>query len=97
MKIEGSGSGSRSISQRHGSADPDPHQNVMDPEHCMGPESEGGQPRLLPEGCQGKRPRVLGSSLLGAEPQGDSLFFSSRLQNHNKVREGVSYSSFSIR
>jgi hypothetical protein len=28
--------GSRSISQRHGSADPDPdsHQNVMDPEHC---------------------------------------------------------------
>jgi hypothetical protein len=33
MKIEGSGS----ISQRHGSADPDPdpHQNVMDPEHCF--------------------------------------------------------------
>ena len=23
-----------SISQRHGSADPDPHQNVMDQEHC---------------------------------------------------------------
>ncbi len=33
MKIEGTGSGS--ISQRHGSADtdPDPHQNVMDPQH----------------------------------------------------------------
>jgi hypothetical protein len=31
MKIEGSGS----ISQRHGSADPDPHQNVMDPQHCL--------------------------------------------------------------
>ncbi len=30
MKTEGSGS----ISQRHGSADPDPHQNDMDPEHC---------------------------------------------------------------
>jgi hypothetical protein len=29
-KIEGSGS----ISQRHGSADPDPPQNVMDPQHC---------------------------------------------------------------
>jgi hypothetical protein len=31
-KIAGSGS----ISQRHGSADPDldPHQNVMDPQHC---------------------------------------------------------------
>jgi hypothetical protein len=30
------GSGSGSISQRHGSADPypDPHQNVMDPQHC---------------------------------------------------------------
>ncbi len=26
--------GSESISQRHGSADPDPHQNVVDPEHC---------------------------------------------------------------
>ncbi len=36
MKIEGSGtaSGSGSISQRHGSADPDPHQNVIDPQHC---------------------------------------------------------------
>ncbi len=30
-KIAGSGSGSSS--QRHGSADPDPHQNVMDPQH----------------------------------------------------------------
>jgi hypothetical protein len=30
-KIAGSGS----ISQRHGSADPDAHQNVMDPEHCF--------------------------------------------------------------
>jgi hypothetical protein len=29
--------GSGSISQRHGSADPDPHQNVMDPEQwCLG-------------------------------------------------------------
>jgi hypothetical protein len=38
-KIAGSGcrSGSGSISQRHGSADPDPdpHQNVIDPQHCM--------------------------------------------------------------
>ncbi len=32
-KIAGSGSESGSISQRQGSADPDPHQNVMDPEH----------------------------------------------------------------
>ncbi len=33
----GSGSGSGSISQRHGSADPDldPHQNIMDPQHCL--------------------------------------------------------------
>ncbi len=28
-------SGSRSISKRHGSPDPDPHQNFMDPEHCF--------------------------------------------------------------
>jgi hypothetical protein len=34
-KIAGSGSASGSISQRHGSADPDPHQNVMDLEHWM--------------------------------------------------------------
>ena len=27
------GSGSEPISQRHGSADPDPRQNVMDPQH----------------------------------------------------------------
>jgi hypothetical protein len=30
-KIAGSGS----ITQRHGSADPDPYQNVMDPQHCV--------------------------------------------------------------
>jgi hypothetical protein len=36
-KIAGSGSESGSISQRHGSADPDPdpHQNVIDPEHWI--------------------------------------------------------------
>jgi hypothetical protein len=44
-KIAGSGSGCASglesgygfITQRHGSADPvpDPHQNVMDPQHCF--------------------------------------------------------------
>jgi hypothetical protein len=33
MKIEGFGSDSGSISQRHGSADPDPHQIVMEQEH----------------------------------------------------------------
>jgi hypothetical protein len=38
-KIAGSGYESGSISQRHGSADPDqdPHQNVMDPEHWFKP------------------------------------------------------------
>jgi hypothetical protein len=41
MKLEGSGSatGSESISQKHGSVEPDPdldpHQNVMDPQHCF--------------------------------------------------------------
>jgi hypothetical protein len=37
MKIDGSGSESGSISQRHESTDPDPdpHQNVMDPQHCL--------------------------------------------------------------
>ncbi len=39
MKIAGSGSACGSISQRHGSADPDqlPHQNVIDPELCLPP------------------------------------------------------------
>jgi hypothetical protein len=42
MKIEGSGS----ISQRHGSADPDPdpHQNVMDPQHCPQASLHGCRP-----------------------------------------------------
>ncbi len=31
----GSGVGSGSISQRYGSADPDPQQNVTDPQHCL--------------------------------------------------------------
>jgi|LakMenEpi03Aug12_release.lakeMendotaPanAssembly.Ray.scaffolds.fasta_scaffold439282_1 hypothetical protein len=31
----GVGSGSRSISQRYGSGDLDPHQNVIDPQHCI--------------------------------------------------------------
>ncbi len=34
-KISGSGSESGSISQRHESADPDPPQNVMDPQHWL--------------------------------------------------------------
>ncbi len=39
-KIAGSLSESGSISQRHGSADPDPdpHQNVMVPQQCLGEE-----------------------------------------------------------
>ncbi len=39
MKKAGSGSACGSISQRHGSADPDqlPHQNVIDPELCLPP------------------------------------------------------------
>jgi hypothetical protein len=36
-KIEGSASGSGSRSIRHGSADPDPYLNVMDPQHCENP------------------------------------------------------------
>jgi hypothetical protein len=35
MKIPGFRSASGSISQKHGSPDPDPHQNVMDPYICI--------------------------------------------------------------
>jgi hypothetical protein len=31
----GSGVGSGAISQRYGSGDPDPHQNVTDPKRCL--------------------------------------------------------------
>jgi hypothetical protein len=34
-KVVGSGVGSGSISQRYGYGDPDPHQNVTDPQHCL--------------------------------------------------------------
>jgi hypothetical protein len=44
MKIEGSGTGS--ISQRHGSTDPDPHQNVMDPQHCRDVSEDLGKTLL---------------------------------------------------
>jgi hypothetical protein len=42
-KIAGhkSESGTGSISQRHGSADPDPYQNVMDHKLCAGDPPEG--------------------------------------------------------
>jgi hypothetical protein len=47
MKIAGSGSevGSGSISQRHGTADTDPHQNVMDPLNRPNTWSNGGHGR----------------------------------------------------
>jgi hypothetical protein len=34
IQVQCCGSESGSINQRRGSADPDPHQNVMDPQHC---------------------------------------------------------------
>ncbi len=47
MKISGSGSKSvsGSISQRHRSADPDPHQNVLDPQHWITQHRAQGLPR----------------------------------------------------
>ena len=54
-KIVGSGYASGSSSQRHGSADqdPDPHQNVLDPQHC--PEKSQVRPQGFASGknyCQ---------------------------------------------
>ncbi len=46
-KIAGSGS----ISQRHVPADPDPHQNVMDPEQCSRWCPKNFQPSCIPECC----------------------------------------------
>jgi hypothetical protein len=69
MKIEGSGSAygseSGSISQRHGSADPhpdpDPHQNVMDPQHWS-------EVRIRGFGS-GSEPKCHGSQVLNTELQ----------------------------
>ena len=44
-KIAGSGSGS--ISQRHGSADPDTYQFVADPQHCRWQYKKMSQPRSV--------------------------------------------------
>ncbi len=66
MKIAGSGSGS--ISQRHGSTDPDPHQNVMDPQRNIAnrgqliteaaAETPGGGSSVIQ---QSKKDRVIGN------------------------------------
>jgi hypothetical protein len=46
----GAGSGTGSISQRYGSRDPDPHQNVTDPQHCW---QRPHTPQTQGSGCQG--------------------------------------------
>ncbi len=53
MKISGSGS----ISQRHGSVDPDPHQNVMDPQHwkVSWPWESSAFPQRGPKGWHSPR------------------------------------------
>ena len=55
MKIEGSGSasGSGSISQRHGSADLNPHQNVMDPQHWYPGQPNNANPCGSPDAHHG--------------------------------------------
>jgi hypothetical protein len=70
-KIAGSGSesgsesGSGSISQKHGSEDSDPPQNVMDPEHCA-QECENERYALLLTWCAKKEVRTLNSAITGA-------------------------------
>ncbi len=75
--------GSGSISQRYGSADPDPLQNDMDPEHCL----QGGEPRRLHHHhlplplrrhVRGRGPRHAHVPLrLLVHPQGDEADFES--------------------
>jgi hypothetical protein len=79
MKIAGSGS----ISQRHGSADPDPHQNVMDLQHCLylcgvqaplkrrRPEAPAWFPASSPRSSQ----PFMGSRGSRIASPGDELFF----------------------
>jgi hypothetical protein len=76
MKIAGSGSGS--IRQRYGSADPDPYQNVMDPTHLKrqtfplsqktgGPALSERVPSLL--GLKGAPPPPHSSYISGSQTQ----------------------------
>jgi hypothetical protein len=59
--------GSGSMSQRHGSVDPnpnpDPHQNVMDPQHCKKPfkkpEGSTRSPTLSQEAARERGAKVL--------------------------------------
>jgi hypothetical protein len=88
-KIEGSGSESGSISQRHGSADPepdsDPPQNVMDPQHCeIGsivvpyPHRSALICMLVPLRLEGSR-----ASVLYSDPVGSGIFWPVRIPNQN--------------
>jgi hypothetical protein len=71
-KLEGSGS----ISQRHGSPDPDmdPHQNAMDPQHLLSGLGEGAQgARQGRDGGQADHPGAgqgAGQALEGARQTG---------------------------
>jgi hypothetical protein len=73
MKIEGSrsASASASVSQRNGSADPDPHQNVMDPQHWLPPPVPPCRGRYLGGGGKGGAAtdllQLVGEALLAGE------------------------------
>jgi hypothetical protein len=78
-KIAGSGS----ISQRHGSADPDPHQNVIDPQHwlqCVRPVTkvvervQRGQILSQPSACPHQVYEVRPISVLRKECRSGSEF-----------------------
>ncbi len=80
-KIAGSSSGS--ISQRHGSADPTPRQNVMDPQRCLylcGVQAPLKRRRLeAPASCPASSPRssqpFMGSRGSRTAPLGNQPYF----------------------
>ncbi len=79
-KIAGPGSASGSISQRHGSADPDPdpHQTVMDPEHWYKAIPLAGSVLTLP-----RQPCSLASFSTTAAPFSHSPRLTTFLHHHH--------------
>ncbi len=86
-------SGSGSIGQRHGSADPDPdpHQNVMDPQHCLLPNSSVSS-------SSGDSSTIWRGSLLSSSSLSSSLISTFTLQERSSPSSSSSVwgSSFTV-
>jgi hypothetical protein len=93
IAVSGSASRSGSFSQRHGSADPDPdpHKNVMDPQHCLLPNSSVSS-------SSGDSSTIWRGSLLSSSSLSSSLISTFTLQERSSPSSSSSVcgSSFTV-